>query len=185
MINCKVLSLFSAMIFIVTASNYLVRFPINDWLTWGALPYPASFLITELTNRFFGPRSARRVVYAGFTVAVALSMWLATPKIAAASGIAFLFSQLLDISMFNRFRRADWWAAPLAASFLASLIDTVLFWGLAFYGEAAPFFTWALGDFGVKLIIDLAMLFPFRLLIRKSSYPQLRMTLPQLPESIA
>ena len=31
----------------MTASNIAVQFPINDWLTWGALTYPVSFLVTE------------------------------------------------------------------------------------------------------------------------------------------
>jgi queuosine precursor transporter len=75
-----------AMIVIVAASNWLVQFPINDWLTWGAFSYPFSFLVTDLTNRRFGPAAARRVIYVGFAVGVVLSAALATPRIAAASG---------------------------------------------------------------------------------------------------
>lgn len=92
---------FLSMLLCVIASNYLVLFPINDWLTWGAFPYPISFLVTELTNRFYGPKVARRVIYVGFAMGVILSIWLATPKIAFASGLAFLISQLLDVSIFN------------------------------------------------------------------------------------
>lgn len=156
-----------SMILIVTSCNYLVQFPINDWLTYGAFAYPFSFLVTEITNNFHGPKTARRVVYIGFFAAVILSIGLATPKIAFASGTAFLLSQLLDISIFNNLRQTTWWFAPLFASVFASFIDTALFFTLAFWNEPVPALTWAAGDFGIKLICDLAMLLPFRLAIRK------------------
>jgi uncharacterized PurR-regulated membrane protein YhhQ (DUF165 family) len=41
-----------------------------DLLTWGAFTYPIAFLITDLTNRQFGPQAARKVVFAGFVVGV-------------------------------------------------------------------------------------------------------------------
>lgn len=160
---------FVAMIAIVLASNYLVMFPINDWLTWGAFTYPISYLVTEVTNRLAGPKMARRIVYAGFCLGVLLSAWLATPKIALASGLAFLFSQLLDIYVFNTLRRGPWWYAPFIASLLASAIDTAIFWNVAFFGESVPLLTWAIGDFAVKLAIDLAMLTPFRLMTRRAA----------------
>jgi uncharacterized PurR-regulated membrane protein YhhQ (DUF165 family) len=157
------------MTIIVMASNVLVMFPINDWLTWGAFTYPLSFFVTELTNRSFGPAKAKEVVYVGFALAVILSIGLATPKIAFASGAAFLVAQLLDIHVFNRFRQSLWWKAPLFASIAASLIDAFIFWNIAFFGEDVPLLTWAIGDTSVKLLIDVAMLTPFRLAIRKIS----------------
>lgn len=150
------------MVLIVVSSNYLVQFPINDWLTYGAFTYPISFFVTEVTNRYFGPAMARRVVYLGFAIAVVLSILLATPRLAFASGFAFLTAQLLDIYVFNRLRRMDWWVAPFFASSFASLVDTVFFWGIAFGGESLPWMEWMVGDFGVKLGLDLLMLTPFR-----------------------
>lgn len=161
-------SAYFAMMIIVASSNYLVQFPINDWLTFGAFTYPFSFLVTELTNRWHGPAKARQVVYVGFFLGVFLSIWLATPKIALASGTAFLVSQLLDISIFNRLRQKTWWYAPLCASVLASFIDTILFWSMAFWGESVPYLKWASSDFGVKLFFDFFMLMPFRMAIRKT-----------------
>jgi len=149
---------------IVAASNFLVQFPINDWLTWGALTYPVAFLVTDLTNRRLGSQSARRVVLVGFAFAVMLSVVLATPRIAIASGSAFLAAQLLDIHVFNRLREARWWLAPLLSSVAGSVVDTVLFFGLAFAGTGTPWMTWAVGDLGVKLAVALLMLVPFRLL---------------------
>jgi len=161
-----ILSYLSMMV-IVALSNYLVQFPINDWLTLGAFSYPVSFLVTELTNRFYGPKLARQVVYVGFLLGVILSGWVAPLQIAIASGSAFFVSQLLDIYVFNRLRQAPWWQGPFYASLIASLIDTAIFWGIAFWGQDVPLFSWATGDFLIKFGMDIAMLTPFRLAIRR------------------
>jgi uncharacterized PurR-regulated membrane protein YhhQ (DUF165 family) len=129
------------MTLVVAASNVLVQHPVEafglgDKLTWGAFSYPLAFLVTDLTNRRFGPKIARRVVLAGFALAVVLSLALATPRIALASGTAFLVGQLLDVSVFARLRRLAWWRAPLIASLAGSAIDTALFFSLAFAGDA-------------------------------------------------
>ncbi|MCL5775856.1 VUT family protein [Limibaculum sp. FT325] len=174
-----------AMMVIVTASNVLVQYPFNDWLTWGAFTYPMAFLVTDLSNRYLGAAGARRVVLAGFVLAVALSVWLATPRIAVASGTAFLCAQLLDVAVFDRLRAGSWWRAPLVSSFFGSALDTALFFSMAFapafgflganedwalapvplLGMGAPVALWvslAVGDFGVKLALALLALVPFR-----------------------
>lgn len=186
----------AAMTAVVVTSNVLVQVPVPgslgpvslaDLLTFGAFTYPVAFLVTDLTNRRFGPAAARRVVYAGFAVAVVLSVWLATPRIAVASGTAFLVGQLLDVTLFDRLRRRTWWQAPFVSSLFGSLADTALFFGLAFAPafallgandpfavEVAPFFgagpgeaprwiSWALADLGVKLAAGLLLLAPYRL----------------------
>lgn len=158
-----------AMIVIVASANYLVQFPINDWLTWGALTYPISYFVTDATNRLNGPRDARRVVWVGFALAVVVSVWLATPRIALASGTAFLVSQLLDIQVFDRLRRARWWQPPLFSSVIGSAVDTLLFFSLAFYATGVPWVTLAIGDYGVKVAIALLMLAPWWLVIRNRS----------------
>lgn len=132
----------AAMIGVVAASNVLVQYPVGflglqEVLTYGAFSYPLAFLVNDLTNRRFGPAVTRRVVYVGFALAVLLSIWLATPRIALASGTAFLVGQLLDISVFNRLRRMDWWRAPLAGSVLGSALDTAIFFSMAFAGDEA------------------------------------------------
>jgi hypothetical protein len=154
-----------AMIIVVGSSNFAVMYAINDWLTWGAFTYPLAFLVTDLTNRALGGARARQVVYIGFALAVALSIWLATPRIALASGLAFLCAQLLDIAIFDRLRRARWWWAPLISSVFASVLDTLVFFSLAFAGTGLPWVTWALGDYGVKLAMALVLLMPFRALM--------------------
>lgn len=152
----------AAMTFVIVLSNVLVQTPVNDWLTWGAITYPFSFLITDLANRYHGPRFARQVVYAGFVVAVILSAWYATPRIAVASGTAFLVAELVDVKIFDRLRRGSWWQAPLLSTLVGSALDTVLFFGLAFYGTDMPWITLALGDFAIKVALALLTLAPFR-----------------------
>lgn len=158
----------TAMAVIVAASNFLVQFPINDWITWGAFTYPVSFLVTDLTNRALGPVMARRVVYVGFVVGVTLSVFGATPRIAAASGSAFLVAQLIDIRIFDRLRRFNWWCPPLVSTSIASAIDTALFFALAFAFTAVPWVTLAVGDYVVKLVVALLMLLPFRALMTRA-----------------
>jgi hypothetical protein len=154
-----------AMGVVVYASNVLVEIPINDWLTWGALSYPIAFLVTDLTNRILGPRSARKVVAVGFVVGVTLSVLFADLRIAIASGSAFLIAQLLDVWLFDRLRQQSWWKAPLVSSLLASAVDTAIFFAGAFAFTQLPWVTWAIGDYGAKLAMAAILLVPFRVLI--------------------
>lgn len=156
----------AAMCAVVVASNILVQYPLNDWLTLGAFTYPVAFLVSDLTNRRFGPERARRVAWAGFALAVVLSGLLSDWRIALASGTAFLCAQFVDIAIFDCLRRGRWWQAPLVSSALASVLDTALFFSLAFAGTGLPWITWGIGDLGVKLLMALAMLAPFRILMR-------------------
>lgn len=167
------------MAFVLALSNYLVRFPLNDWLTLAAFTYPAAFLITDIVNRAAGAAAARRVVYAGFVVGAPLSFafaYLAPPddggglwaaaRIAASSGAAFVCAQLLDVAVFDKLRRAVWWRAPLFSSLPASAADTLLFFSLAFVGTGVPWATLALGDFAAKVLMVLALLPPYRFFTR-------------------
>jgi hypothetical protein len=163
MTNIKLTIAFAAaMVLIVLSSNVLVQYPLSDWLTWGAITYPFSFLVVDLANRYHGPRMARRIVYVGFVVALVLSAWLATPRIAVASGTAFLCAELLDVTIFNRLRRHAWWKPPLVSTLFSSVVDTAIFFTLAFAGTDMPWVTLALGDLAVKLAIALFALVPFR-----------------------
>ena len=133
----------AAMGVVVLASNILVQYPVavgglSDYLTWGAFTYPFAFLVTDLSNRRFGAARARRVVYAGFVVAVALSIYFATPRIAIASGSAFLAAQLLDIGIFASLRDRTWWLPPFVSSVVSSALDTAIFFSFAFYCGAVP-----------------------------------------------
>ena len=222
MVSVKSLAPFvAAMAIVVAASNVLVQFPVQgtlgslalaDILTWGAFTYPFAFLVTDLANRRHGPAVARRVVLAGFAVAIACSIVFPPllfrlgliefettagrlVRIAVASGAAFLAAQLLDITVFNRLRRQSWWRAPMFGTLAGSIVDTMIFFGIAFSAafafvgpldafalEAAPllgmfpaeaprWFSWALGDLTVKLLIAIFALIPYRLIVARWSQP--------------
>lgn len=155
----------AAMAIVVTLSNVLVQYPINDWLTWGAFSYPLVFLVTDLTNRAVGGSAARKVAVVGFAVAVIASLALGPWRIALASGSAFLLSQILDISVFNRLRAQTWWKAPLIGSMVASVIDTVVFFFIAFAGTDLDWTMLAAGDLGVKWLMALLLLAPYRAML--------------------
>jgi len=139
-----------AMAAIVVASNILVQFLLLDGLlTWGAFTYPFAFLVTDVMNRIYGVKAARKVVLAGFVTGVACSLvgsqimleyGPAVPlRIAVGSGTAFLIAQLLDVAVFNRLRQGNWWRAPLVSTLLGSAVDTFLFFSIAFSASITVF----------------------------------------------
>jgi len=211
----------AAMAVVVVASNVLVQFPVQgqvgglslaDVLTWGAFTYPLAFLVTDLANRRHGPVMARRVVLFGFALAVASSI-LFPPllfrlgliefetaadrlvRIATASGLAFLAAQLLDVTVFNWLRRQSWWRAPIIGTLCGSVVDTAIFFSVAFAAafafvgpddafaleaapllgigpvEAARWMSWAMSDLAVKLLIAVFALIPYRIIAWRWSQP--------------
>ncbi len=191
-----------AMAAIVVASNILVQVLAGPWLTWGAFTYPFAFLVTDITNRLHGPAAARRVVLAGFATGLACSLVgtqimgafgpLVTLRVALGSACAFLLAQLLDVTVFDRLRRREWWRAPLVSTLAGSTLDTALFFTIAFSaglawlepgndvswanaatpilgtGPVAPLWmSLALADWGVKLAVAIIALLPFRLMIAR------------------
>ncbi|SFI93121.1 queuosine precursor transporter [Jannaschia pohangensis] len=186
-----------AMGLIVVASNIGVQFLIADgWLTWGAFSYPLAFLVTDVTNRLYGPQKARVVVLAGFAVGLVCSLIgtqimgefgpLVTLRIAMASGLAFLVAQMIDLAVFSRLRERQWFVAPLTSSVIGSVVDTALFFTIAFAGFLAFPVAWgdvswaqeatavgplwvglALADWSVKIAVALLALVPFWAITRK------------------
>jgi hypothetical protein len=187
--NARALSLpIALMALVVLASNILVQYPVEafglaDYLTWGAFTYPFAFLLVDLTNRHFGAARTRQVVYIGFIVAVALSAWFATPRIAVASGTAFLVANLVDVFIFDRLRNQAWWLPPFLSSVISSALDTAIFFSFAFHcGEVGgtsisgllasvgiadacdpgvPWQTLAIADYLVKLVLAALFIAPY------------------------
>lgn len=174
---------------IIVASNYLVQFPFsigNIHATWGALSFPFIFVATDLTVRIFGKEQARKIVFYAMFPALILSyaisqlfqngvfsQWsnlaifnLFVARIVIASMLAYLFGQLLDITVFDRLRKIKaWWAAPSASSILGSFIDTFAFFAIAFYNSPNEFMAekwWHIAwtDYIFKLSINLLFFLP-------------------------
>ena len=164
---------------VVISSNYLVQFPVNFFnlesiLTYGAFSYPIAFLITDLANRAYGKIVARKIVLIGFFIGISLTLFVSTNfddiisvRIAIGSGLAFFIAQNIDINIFDFLRKKTWYVAPLSSSLTGSVIDTFLFFSIAFYGTSVPWITLALGDLLVKFIVAIAMLIPFRMLLSR------------------
>ncbi|AXO59907.1 7-cyano-7-deazaguanine/7-aminomethyl-7-deazaguanine transporter [Ectopseudomonas oleovorans] len=176
-------------ILIIIASNYLVQLPITlfGWhTTWGAFSFPFIFLATDLTVRLIGKHSARVVIarvmlpalVASYVVSVlfhegafgglaALGEFnLFVFRIAVASFLAYAFGQLLDIQVFDRLRKMrQWWVAPTASTIFGNLLDTFLFFSVAFWRSDDPFMAanWveiATVDYVIKLAISLNLFVP-------------------------
>ena len=176
-------------ILIIIASNYLVQLPITlfGWhTTWGAFSFPFIFLATDLTVRLIGKHAARVVIarvmlpalVASYVVSVlfhegafgglmALSEFnLFVFRIAVASFLAYAFGQLLDIQVFDRLRKMrQWWVAPTASTIFGNLLDTFLFFSVAFWRSDDPFMAanWveiATVDYVIKLAISLILFVP-------------------------
>ena len=196
-----------AMALVVVASNILVQFLILDGLlTWGAFTYPLAFLVTDIMNRVYGAAAARRVVYTGLIAGITCSLIgsqimlefgpAVALRVAIGSAAAFGIAQLLDITVFNRLREGSWWKAPLISTFISSIVDTTLFFTIAFSSvfnafsttataqiiwaqDPVPFLNtgpivplWvslAVADWGVKITIALLALIPFRIIITRIS----------------
>ncbi|MEI4195752.1 queuosine precursor transporter [Roseovarius sp. E0-M6] len=117
-------------------------------------------------------------------------------RVAVASATAFLVAQLMDVAIFDRLRSGAWWRAPLISTIAGSTVDSALFFTIAFaqslavFGpeadaaiswawESLPFVligpdaplwvTLAVTDWGVKILVGLLALIPFRLIVTKVS----------------
>ena len=174
---------------IIASSNYLVQIPftiLGFHTTWGAFTFPFIFLATDLTVRIYGASLARKIIFLvmipSLIVSYVLSVLFAqgafqgietlssfdgfVGRIAIASLLAYLLGQVLDIQVFNRLRQLKkWWIAPAASTLFGNGLDTLAFFGIAFYQSPDPFMAqhWqeiALADFAFKLIISLGLFIP-------------------------
>ncbi|MDB4837423.1 7-cyano-7-deazaguanine/7-aminomethyl-7-deazaguanine transporter [Marinomonas sp.] len=174
---------------IIASSNYLVQIPftvLGFHTTWGAFSFPFIFLATDLTVRIFGAMLARKIIFLVMIPSLILSYILSVifaegvfqgfsslatyndfvGRIAVASLCAYLLGQMLDINIFNRLRSLHiWWIAPAASTLFGNGLDTLAFFGIAFYQSPDPFMAqhWqeiALVDFGFKLVISLGLFIP-------------------------
>ncbi|MES1925876.1 7-cyano-7-deazaguanine/7-aminomethyl-7-deazaguanine transporter [Salinisphaera sp. T31B1] len=174
---------------VIAASNYLVQLPFSVLglhTTWGAFSFPFIFLATDLTVRLFGASLARRIVLVAMAPALVVSYLLSVlfvdgrfaglgalatfdtlvARIALASFCAYLFGQLLDVRVFARLRTLDrWWIAPTVSTVLGNLLDTLLFFSIAFAGSRNAFMAehWlqiAWVDYAFKMLISLCVFLP-------------------------
>ncbi len=182
-------------IFIITISNYLVQIafeipiPFTDSripTTWGTFTFPFIFLATDLTVRVFGAPLARQIILAVMFPALIVSYVISVIffegqfqgfatlaefntfvfRIALASFAGYVVGQLMDIFVFNRLRQGKtWWLAPASSTIFGSLIDTFVFFAVAFYKSsdeymAEHWFTIGTVDYAFKLFVSLLLFLP-------------------------
>ena len=187
-----------AMALVIVVSNILVQYPLGNWLTYGALTYPLAFLVTDLATRWRGATFSRKIIMNGVVAGIACSVVaaffaLTTWRIALASAFAFLVAQLIDVFLFQRMQHLAWWQTPVISSTIGSVIDSFLFFAIAFsaltfalvadgndwaqalvpllgIGPVLPLWTsLAVADLGVKLLALPFLLLPYRLFIKNIS----------------
>ena len=174
--------------FINAISNYLVQFPINIFgldYTIGTFTFPIIVLATDLTVRLSNATNARKVIGYAFIPAFIISYIFADFRIAIASVLAYSIGQLLDVFVFSKVRdrvgddgfnlSSYWYLAPVVSTFFAQLIDTYLFYGVAFYNSADDFMreNWdliAFNDFILKLVVCYLAFLPIYVLILNRTF---------------
>ncbi|MBT4962628.1 MAG: 7-cyano-7-deazaguanine/7-aminomethyl-7-deazaguanine transporter [Francisellaceae bacterium] len=173
-------------ILLITISNTLVQYPFTMFgfhTTLGAFSYPLIFIVTDLTTRLLGQQVARNVIFKSMFPALIISyifsvltehknidallqVHVLPLRIASACFIAYLFGQLLDIHVFQKLRtHASWWLAPFTASIIGNIVDTYIFFSIAFEQCSDPFLSenWpeiATVDLCFKLIISTCIFIP-------------------------
>jgi uncharacterized integral membrane protein (TIGR00697 family) len=128
----------------------------------GMIPFPVTFLLTDLINEYYGKRLARVVTWIGFGMAtLTLGLVLAagalpsasftaiadtcytdvftdSVRIFGASLAAYVVAQLTDIAVFHRLKRLTsnrfLWLRATGSTAVSQLVDTVAIQSLAWIG---------------------------------------------------
>ena len=132
----------------------------------GILPYPLTFLVTDLISELYGQKKANIVVFSGFVASmfVLLFLWLGSQfnaipdsivndntynkvfqnawRIIAASMIAYLFAQFIDVRIFHFWKRLTngkhLWLRNNGSTIASQLVDTTLVVMILFVGVWEP-----------------------------------------------
>lgn len=145
---------------LIVVANYTVQYPINDYLTYGAITYPFTFLLADVLSERYSKAEVLKVVRLGIVLAFIPSMLAADWRIAMASVMAFFIAQPLDVYLFyylkNRFPRL-WWLRNNGSTMTSQLVDTMIFFHVAFLWVMPweSVLMMALGDYMIKVILAL------------------------------
>tara|TARA_B100002003_G_scaffold54203_1_gene49608 strand:- start:478 stop:1155 length:678 start_codon:yes stop_codon:yes gene_type:complete len=128
----------------------------------GILPYPLTFLVTDLISEIYGQKKANLVVFSGFvaSIFVLLFLWLGAQfnsipnsivddftyntvfqnawRLITASMVAYLFAQFIDVRVFHFWKKLTngkhLWLRNNGSTIASQLIDTTLVISILFVG---------------------------------------------------
>ena len=93
----------------------------------GVLAIGLGFTLRDLVQRRLG----LNYTFAGIVMGAAISALL-SPALALASGVAFFFSELLDLLVYTPLQRRNLFAAVLGSNIVGIIADSAIFLGMAF-----------------------------------------------------
>ena len=128
----------------------------------GILPYPLTFLVTDLISELYGQKKANLIVFSGFVASlfVLLFLWIGGQfnsipssivddvtynsvfqnawRLIAASMVAYLFAQIIDVRIFHFWKRLTngkhLWIRNNGSTIVSQLVDTILVICILFFG---------------------------------------------------
>ncbi len=159
-------------------------------MSMGIIPWPIVFLSTDLINEYFGEKGVKKLsIITAFLIAYSFLILLIAINIPAAKGIspvsdlqflavfgqsmwiivgsiiAFLTSQLIDVSIFHFFKNKTgnrkMWLRSTGSTVISQLFDSFIVLGIAFYlpGKISftTFITSALTGYVFKLVLAVVL----------------------------
>lgn len=131
-------------------------------LSAGVLPYPLTFLITDVLSEFYGKKNTNRVIITGFIASGVILgvLWLGSAfqsidgspvndeqynivfknswRVIGASMVAYLTAQLVDVKLFHFWKGLTGgkhlWLRNNGSTILSQFVDTVLVVSVLFIG---------------------------------------------------
>lgn len=157
--------------------------PSKVLLSAGIIPFPITFILTDLLNEFYGKEGAKKVTFLGFAMSIMVFgfLWVGEQlpidsisqithaqyqhishlytEMFLASLTAYLVGQLLDIQVFHLFRTMTKhrfiWLRATGSTVISQLFDSIIVTFIAFWGAHPPEILWqlALGNYTWKFLI--------------------------------
>jgi hypothetical protein len=145
---------------IIALANYTVQFPINEWITYGALMYPLTFLVSDILSERYTKEETLKIVRIGVILAIVPTLMVADGRIAFASIVTFFLIQQLDVVIFHALKArfaSLWWLRNNGSTITSQFFDTSLFFILAFAGTMPTqmLIKLIIGDYLVKVVLAL------------------------------
>ncbi len=157
----------SALILAEITGGKLIQLTISaEWvftMTMGVIPFPITFIITDIINEYFGRKGMRYITFLGMAMVVMVLILLQVDMIVPAAAIspvsdeafigvfgisvriiigsivAYLIGQLIDISIFHFIRERTGgkllWLRATGSTLISQLIDSFVVLLIAFSGQ--------------------------------------------------